>query len=271
LETTSGKEICRFTTANDGACRLIFSPDGKSLAWSGWSEGTVYLGEIATGGQRRHFAGHRGSVSALAFSPDGKMLISGSQDTTSLVWDLTGRLASSKKNDKPLSADDLKRLWDTLAAEDAATGFRAIQALAADPERSVDYLRSRMAPVPLVDEDRSKRLIADLESDQFTVRDNASKELEKLGESALHALRRAIEERPALETRRRLESLIEMQEREEWIPSAERRRMRRALEVLERTETAEARRVLTTLASGAPGAWLTLNAKAALERLAQRA
>jgi hypothetical protein len=270
LETTNGKEICRFITANDGACQLAFSPDGKSLAWGGWSDGTVYLGEIATGGQRLHFAGHLGNVSALAFSLDAKMLISGSQDTTALVWDLTGRLESSRRNDKPLSANDLNRLWDTLAAEDAEAGFRAIQSLAADPERGVDYLRSRMAPVPVVDEERLKRLIADLESDQFAVRDNASRELEKLGESALQALRKAIEDHPGLETRRRLDSLIEMQEGEEWKPSAERRRIRRALEVLERAGTAEARRVLTTLASGAPGAWLTLDAKAALERLAQR-
>jgi WD40 repeat protein len=271
LETTSGREICRFITTNSGARTLTFSPDGKSLAWAGWRDGTVYLGEIATGGERSNFAGHRGEVIALAFSPNGKMLISGSQDTTALVWDLTGRIASSGKNDKPLSADDLKRLWDTLAAEDAEAGFHAIQVLAADPERSVPYLRSRMAPVPVVEEERLKRLIADLESDQFAVRDNASKELEKLGESALQALRKAIEDQPSLETRRRLDSLLEKQEGEEWKPSAERRRIRRALEVLERIGTAEVRSVLTTVASGAPGAWLTLDAKAALERLAQPA
>ncbi len=272
LETITGKEIARFTPeADDGAKQMAFSPDGKSLAWAGWRQGTVYLGEIATSGERRHFAGHRGVVGALAFSPDGKMLISGSTDTTALVWDLTGRLASDGKNDKPLSADDLKRLWDALAAEDAATGYRAIQALAADPQHTIPYLRPRLHPVAAADEERLKRLIADLDNEQFAVREEATAELEKIGEAALPAMRKAVENRPALEARRRLERLIEKaQQREKWPPSAERRRLGRSLEVLERAGTGEARRVLAMLAGGAPGAWLTLDARAALERLAKR-
>jgi HEAT repeat protein len=135
--------------------------------------------------------------------------------------------------------------------------------LAADPERSLPYLQRRLPP--LVEDE--KRLIADLDSEQFAVREKATTELEKLGEAALHALRKAIEDRPPLETRRRVEQLIEKQEREEWKSSPEGRRMRRAVEVLERIGTAEARRVLATLAKGAPGAWLTLDAKAALQRL----
>jgi hypothetical protein len=41
----------------------------------------------------------------------------------------------------------------------------------------------------------------------------------------------------------------------------------RALEVLERIGTAEARRVLREVADGAPAAWQTREAKAALDRL----
>jgi hypothetical protein len=49
--------------------------------------------------------------------------------------------------------------------------------------------------------------------------------------------------------------------------SGERLRMARAIEILERIGTPEAREVLQVLASGAPGALPTVHAQAALRRL----
>jgi WD40 repeat protein len=270
LDATTGKEICRFTTAPDGVSHLAFSPDGKSLAWGGWREGTVYLGEIATGRERHHFVGHTGRIFALAFSADGKMLISGSHDTTALVWDLTNRLTTGPKYSTVLSVEELETHWKTLVAEDAKAAFRAMQILASDPIHSVPYLRTRLHPISPADEKRLQKWIADLDSDQFAVRETATSELGKLGEAALHAMRKALEANPALETRRRLEPLIEKLEREERSPSGERLRIWRALEVMERAGTPEAKEVLTTLANGAPGARQTVESKAALQRLAQR-
>jgi RNA polymerase sigma factor (sigma-70 family) len=270
LDSASGKEIRRFTTGKDGVSALAFSPDGKSLAWGGWREGTVYVGEVATGRERQHFEGHRGRIFSLAFSADGQTLISGSKDTTALVWDLSGRLTMGTKFGASLSAAERNTYWKALAGEDAAAAFRAIQALAADPVRSVPYLRARLHPVAPVDEKRLQQWVADLDSDQFAVREKATEELKKAGTVALRAMRKALDGKPSLETRRRLEQLIETQVREDWAPSAENLRARRALEVLERAGTAEAKEVLTTLANGAPEAWQTLDARAALERLAQR-
>ena len=177
MDTTTGKEIRRFTTATDGTSRLQFSPDGKSLAWGGWRDGTVYLGEIATGKERRRFVGHTGRIISLAFAADGQTLISGAEDTTALVWDLTGRLTMGKKFGQALSAEELEVQWNTLAA-DAAVGYRAVQTLAADPARAVPYLRNRLQPVAVADENRLKQWIAELDSDQFAVREKAASELE---------------------------------------------------------------------------------------------
>src|SRR6516162_5408499 len=73
-----------------GAGTLAFSPDGRMLAWSSWRLPAIHLLELATGKERHRFEGHKRRVTSLAFTADGRTLISGSEDTTALVWDLTG-------------------------------------------------------------------------------------------------------------------------------------------------------------------------------------
>jgi RNA polymerase sigma factor (sigma-70 family) len=152
VDTLTGKEVRRFHLLDDGARCMAFSPDGRTLAWSGWRESTVHLGEIATGRERYRFDGHKGEVVSLAFSSDGKLLISGSKDTTALIWDLTGRLAGGEKWGKPLTDDELQKHWTVLASEDAAASYHAMQALASDPSRSLPYLSQRLHPVAAVEE-----------------------------------------------------------------------------------------------------------------------
>ena len=45
--------------------------------------------EVAGGATRHEFTGHDGVVPAVAFSPDGKRLATGGNDTSVLIWDLT--------------------------------------------------------------------------------------------------------------------------------------------------------------------------------------
>jgi hypothetical protein len=107
------------------------------------------------------------------------------------------------------------------------------------------------------------RLIAGLDADTFAAREQAAAALAKLGEAAAGGLRRALAGRPTPEVRRRLERLLaELGPR-----PPQRLRAVRALEVLEHVGTAEARQALGELAAGAPGAWLTGQAREALRRL----
>jgi WD40 repeat protein len=66
---------------------LAFSPDGKRLALGQNWKVTVW--ELGTEKPSWQFEGHLGAVTALAFSRDGKRLVSASEDSTALVWDLT--------------------------------------------------------------------------------------------------------------------------------------------------------------------------------------
>jgi hypothetical protein len=216
---------------------------------------------VASGRQRRRLAGHRGQITALAFSADGRRLLSGCNDTTALVWDLAGHSPAT------LTDEEVEALWADLANEDAARAYRAIHQFAAAPEASVPFLRKRLQPVPAVDNKRVSGLIADLDRDDFAVRQKATTELAKLADQPIAAYRKALESKPSIETRKRLEELLEKAAVAWWDVSGERLRSLRAIEALELAGTNEAREALAELASGGPGARLTEQAKAALEWL----
>jgi RNA polymerase sigma factor (sigma-70 family) len=236
---------------------LIFSPDGRTLATT-WGR-TVVLWEVATGRPRRQLVGHAGSVGDVVFSADGRRLVSGSSDCTALVWDLTGQSDGSRR-----AARDSEACWADLAGADARRADDAIRALAASPQ-SVTFLDKQLRPRVVIDAQRLGRLIADLDDDSFETRTAAGRELEELGRAAAPALRKGLENKPSAEARRRIEALLH--QLDEPIPSGERLRGLRAVEALERTQTAEARQVLEALSRGAPEAEVTQEAKAALRRI----
>ena len=110
---------------------------------------------------------------------------------------------------------------------------------------------------------RIARLLADLDDDEFTVRENASEELAKLGVSVLPALQKALAAEPSPEVRYRVETLLKKLS----TPTPERLRLQRAVMVLEQIGSPEAKQLLDTLAKGAEGALLTHEARAAKKRL----
>ena len=67
----------------------------------------------------------------------------------------------------------------------------------------------KVAKPGAADSQHITRLIADLDNEKFEVREKASIELKKLGESAQPALRKALEEHPKPEARKRVEQLTE--------------------------------------------------------------
>jgi WD40 repeat protein len=92
----TGKQIWKLATQElDGTISrqvcLAFSPDSRMLAIGG-KHGTndIELWEVSTGKLRRILTGHLAPVEALAFSDDGLLLASGSQDTTALLWEVYG-------------------------------------------------------------------------------------------------------------------------------------------------------------------------------------
>jgi WD40 repeat protein len=266
MEIATGRECCRFKGHTDYVQEALFSPDGRTLATRSYDL-TIRLWEVATGKELRCFKGHQGDIYALAFSLDGRMLASTSADATTLVWDVSGAQPEEPRPAK-LSPKELDALWDDLASADAAKAFRAIGLLSSVPAQSVPLLHERLGPVAAPDPEKVAKLIADLDSAQFTVREKATKELEALDELAGPFLRKALEGDPPPELRKRARELLDRIEAGGFSPEG--LRAWRALEVLERIGTPESRRVLQTLAKGVPEARQTRGAKEALERLTKR-
>jgi RNA polymerase sigma factor (sigma-70 family) len=171
-----------------------------------------------------------------------------------------------------LGPRQLDALWADLASDDVARRYLAVWVLAAAPRQAVPYLREkiqRVAPADARLRERVAKLIADLDSDAFAVREAATRELEKLADLAEPFLRKALEGNNSLEAQRRLKLLLEKAKGIDL--SAEQRRQLQAMEALEHSGTAEARRLLEDLATGAPQAWLTRRAVDTLKRLSEDA
>jgi hypothetical protein len=232
-----------------------------------WGD-AVLLYETSTGTLRRRLAGHQASVSGLSFSADGRLLATGSEDHTALVWDLTGTLTGEAKRATLPDGRELEALWDRLAGGDARAADEAVRRLSAAAAQSVPFLAEHLRPAEAPSPKQLERLLADLDSDRFEVRQKASQELEALGELAVAPLLKARGGALPAEARRRVEALLEKLQAP--VPAGEALRGLRAVEVLEHAGTAEARQLLEKLGQGTPESRLTQEAKAALRRLPSR-
>jgi hypothetical protein len=142
--------------------------------------------------------------------------------------DLFYRLAGTFcKEERSLAGADL-------ASDDAVRGQHAVGILAVASKQAIAFLEKRLPPIEPVDAKRLDRLVADLNSNIFAVRERASAELEKLRERAEPALSKALVDAPSLEVRQRVQLLLEKFERANsvhWL------RTQRTMQVFFRTGT----------------------------------
>jgi RNA polymerase sigma factor (sigma-70 family) len=260
-EVVTGQERATLRGHTDLVTTIVFSPDGKR-AVSGDEGGGLRVWEKAMGRELAVLPGHKKAIEGLAFSPEGTRLASGGMDETVRLWDVPG-LPEDRPPTEPLSPREAEDVWGLLANTDVARAYQAMARLEGAPNQAVRLCREHLQPVPTADPQRIAGLLTDLDSERFAVREAAAQTLEKAGEAVVPALRQALPGQSSGEVRRRIELLLD--KLDGWSP--DRLQAARALEVLEHVGTPASRRVLEELAKGAPEAWRTQEAKAAVERL----
>jgi WD40 repeat protein len=264
-ETVSGQEIHHWPEEFGPRTSVVLALSHRVLA-AGCLDESIRLWSVETGEELGRLTGHSGVVVSLAFSPDGQRLVSGSRDSTALVWDL--RKIVPAEDIPAVKPEKLRGLWIDLA-DDAPKAIRAVGRLARVPEQAVPFLGEQLRTGRVPEQEQIAQLIASLDDDEFDVREKASRELATFAKRAEPALRKALENNPSPEASRRIKRLLPKLTGDAWPPS-EVLRILRALEVLERIGSDEARTIIKHLAKDSSDSWTPSEAKAALERMARK-
>jgi WD40 repeat protein len=272
FDVSDGRERVRWPVpkSEGGESRsVVLSPDGRLVALHGHG-GDCRVFEVASGTERRRITAHVGTpsthahrVSAVAFSPDGRLLVTTSPEQAGLVWDLHAA--------GPFRGD-LAAAWDALAERSAEKAFPALVWLVGRGDEAARFLADRVRPATAPTAEQVAAWVEQLDAPAFPDREEAERRLRQA--AANHAdrfgaqLESAAKAAPSPEVRLRLGRVLPALNTFE--PPAEDVRAARAVEVLERIGTPAARAGLGKLAAGPKDAWLTREAAAAADRLRVR-
>lgn len=246
------------------ATQVMFLVGGKE--WDDWNPKMRDL--LVKKQDHKQEAAQRGSWSPVgdALAGNGGRLMATSFALLILEVYYRGDMILERQAAK-VGERELAELWKRMGEEGGFNARRSLYLLSRHPRRVVEFATERLKAIPLPTAEELERmriLIRELNDDEFRIREAATTALEKLGTRAEPILRQALADQPSPEVRRRVEPLLA---KCEATNAEERRRTRLVLNLLEQLGTPEAQAVLKRLAEGVPDHWLTLEAKAALNRV----
>jgi WD40 repeat protein len=262
----TGRELRRCRRSGAGFQSLTFARGGRLVVVCDGDGLTLW--ETASGAEVLHLTGHAAAANVVAASPDGNRLVTGSADTTALLWDLAAawkETAPKRPEGKaPASPDDL---WRDLRS-DGATAYRAVWALALERDRALSLARRELAgPGKAPQREEIGRLVADLDSPDAKVRARAIRELRRIGPPADSALRTALAAATSDTLQARLRAVIaDLESEDRFTPDNHAHYASRVVDLLELIGTTEARKLLEALARDGATWALQQEAKAALAR-----
>jgi hypothetical protein len=254
-ETLTGSLVSKVEQPEDYEYEFGFSPDGRYVLSRNWHE------------QVRVTSAVDGSLVATLPAPVAPSLddvLPCSGDGVIELYHPRSVIPTTKPAPPP---DDrrMKALWEKLCSENAGEACRAKFELADGGNKTVAFLKDRVKPVAKPDVAHVAKLIEDLDSDKFAVRDASFAELEIYGAAVDKQLKAALGGEFSTQTTTSVHQLLGGAAI--GALSATLRQQCRGIGVLEDISTKEARDLVASVAEGVEGARSTIEGRATLRRM----
>ncbi|MCS6864318.1 MAG: hypothetical protein RMJ56_03190 [Gemmataceae bacterium] len=214
-------------------------------------------------------------LTGMALSPlDGQfalfdhVLLGRSRDDLDKATDAAlGRIRLEKIPTGP----EREQLWAQLMGANRVQAAAAQRQFLASATSHVEFIREQLTRSDVNTEllKTIQQLIQDLDADDFNVRDRATDALIRLGDAAVDAVQSLVTNAPNDEVHYRAQ-LILRKLKVNGSAVSEAGKKVRAVRILERAATAEAKALLEKIAAGEYGFDIAADAKAALQRLQKR-
>jgi WD40 repeat protein len=238
-----------------------FTPDGRFALYLD-DAGKALVIELASGGLVARLESGDLSILSLAMAPDVSRVVGVRSDGLFESFVLRPPPPAG-----PLADRDLAKCWADLLAADPKVALAAVDRLAADPGRTVPFLRDRLRPPEPVTEDEWKKLIQDLDGPRYAARAAAALRLTEVADRHADDLRTVLKETKSAEVRQAVERILKASADAKYRPRGEDLRHVRAVYALEWAGTNDAAELLRAIAAHSGGSVLAAEAAAAAQRV----
>jgi hypothetical protein len=266
-DVNTGNEIWKASAGHKSPTpgHIAFAPNGRTIALS-LGDGVVRLFDWAHDKQWSFKGANKGPYQ-LAFSSDGTRL-AGVENTSALIWDVADVTSQPPPKHDDASPKDLDDWCNQLGSPNSGAAYQAVWKLVGARDSAVPKLKAMLTQADPAAYKQIGRWIANLNSEHFVVREKAAKELFTLGDAALAPIEEALKETLSLEQRRRLQAISKSLRDKSM--AAERLKELRTIMALEQIGTPSARAAIEWLNHGLVTAWITQQARLALNRMDDR-
>jgi RNA polymerase sigma factor (sigma-70 family) len=272
-DTATGKLLRPLQGMTNYVETMAFSADGQYLAVPDNSQNSYAVKIFATASGKPCLQLKMPTPAVtLAFSPDRRRLATGHADSTVLVWDIPAVLSPVTLT-TPAAAPartGLDLLWEEMGLVYATQAQAAVQKMIDQPGPAVAFLATKLKPSKARTAEEVKQIMLGLDGNSEVQEKAVQQAWEVLAnndETALEQLRRFSPSSPSLQVAELVETLRRPSAVVTFPPVLQRLR---AIQVLERIGTPEARKLLETLSGGMATGRDTRAARAALERLQRK-